>query len=38
MDKLQPVLGKSQGAISRADVDLIRTTTHELNDAIRQSE
>jgi len=38
VNKLQPVLGKSPGAISRADVDLIRTTTHELNDAIRQSE
>ncbi|PYK31907.1 MAG: hypothetical protein DME57_01915 [Verrucomicrobia bacterium] len=36
--RLQPALSKSPDAISRADVDLIRTTARELNDVIRQSE
>jgi hypothetical protein len=38
VQKLRPVLSKPPEALTRADVDLIRTGARELNDAIRQSE
>jgi hypothetical protein len=36
--KLQPILSKSSQALTRADVNVIRTEARELNDAIRRGE